>query len=94
MEVEIRQAAASVEIVVSDSGPGVAPELAQEVFHHGFTTKAAAEGERGIGLALTQLVCERRGGEITVANTSDGARFTARMSVSHPAEAVAEGATP
>ncbi|MER6090969.1 sensor histidine kinase [Streptomyces bluensis] len=91
VEVELRQDAASVEIVVRDSGPGIAPELAQEVFVHGFTTKAAEEGERGIGLALTRLVCKRRGGEIAVANTPDGAMFTARMSVSHPAGAVAEG---
>ncbi len=92
VEVELRRDNASVEIVVRDSGPGVAPELAQEVFAHGFTTKAAREGERGIGLALTRLVCERRGGEIAVTNTPQGAMFSARMSVSHPADAVAEGA--
>ncbi|MGA6152176.1 ATP-binding protein [Stenotrophomonas sp. NPDC087984] len=93
VEVELRQDNASVEIVVRDSGPGVAPGLAQEVFAHGFTTKAAREGERGIGLALTRLVCERRGGEIAVTNTPQGAMFSARISVSHPADAVAEGAT-
>ncbi|SEC99028.1 sensor histidine kinase [Streptomyces melanosporofaciens] len=92
VEVELRQDNTSVEIVVRDSGPGVAPGLAQEVFAHGFTTKAAREGERGIGLALTRLVCERRGGEIAVTNTPQGAMFSARMSVSHPADAVAEGA--
>ncbi|MFM9588411.1 ATP-binding protein [Streptomyces scabiei] len=92
VEVELRQDASSVEIVVRDSGPGVAPELAREVFSHGFTTKAAREGERGIGLALTRLVCERHGGEISVTNTPDGAMFTARMTVSHLADAVAEGA--
>ncbi|WP_406048388.1 ATP-binding protein [Kribbella sp. NBC_00889] len=82
VEVELRQDAASVEIVVRDSGPGVAPELAQEVFAHGFTTKAAAGGERGIGLAMTRLVCRRRGGEVAVTNTEDGgAAFIARMSV-------------
>ncbi|UUU26799.1 sensor histidine kinase [Streptomyces sp. DSM 40750] len=94
VEVELRQDASSVEIVVRDSGPGVAPELAREVFSHGFTTKAAREGERGIGLALTRLVCERHGGEISVTNTPDGAMFTARMTVSHLTDAVAEGATP
>ncbi len=93
VEVELRQDASSVEIVVRDSGPGVAPELAREVFSHGFTTKAAAEGERGMGLALTRLVCERHGGEISVTNTPDGAMFTARMTVSHLTDAVAEGAT-
>ncbi|MGR6322347.1 ATP-binding protein [Micromonospora soli] len=81
VEVELRQDASSVEIVVRDSGPGVAPELAQEVFTHGFTTKAAHSGERGIGLALTRLVCHRRGGEVAVTNTDEGAMFTARMSV-------------
>ncbi len=94
VEVELRQDAASVEIVVRDSGPGVAPELAREVFSHGFTTKAARQGERGIGLALTRLVCERHGGEISVTNTPEGAMFTARMTVSHLTDAVAEGATP
>ncbi|CCK31915.1 two component system histidine kinase [Streptomyces davaonensis JCM 4913] len=93
VEVELRQDASSVEIVVRDSGPGVAPELAREVFAHGFTTKAAQEGQRGMGLALTRLVCERHGGEISVTNTPEGAMFTARMTVSHLTDAVAEGAT-
>ncbi|MFI5736576.1 ATP-binding protein [Kribbella sp. NPDC051587] len=82
VEVELRQDAASIEIEVRDSGPGIAPELAQEVFAHGFTTKAAAEGERGIGLAMIRLICRRRGGEVAVTNLDDGgAAFVARMSV-------------
>ncbi|TWD84643.1 sensor histidine kinase regulating citrate/malate metabolism [Kribbella amoyensis] len=89
IEVELRQDATSLEIVVRDSGPGVTPELAQEVFAHGFTTKAAAEGERGIGLAMTRLICRRRGGEVAVTNAeSGGAAFIARMSV----ERLPEGA--
>jgi C4-dicarboxylate-specific signal transduction histidine kinase len=91
VEVELRQDASSVEIVVRDSGPGVAPELAQEVFSHGFTTKAAQGGDRGIGLALTRLVCKRRGGEVSVTNTRAGAMFTARMSVGRPADLATEG---
>ncbi|MEU5937798.1 ATP-binding protein [Micromonospora sp. NPDC047548] len=87
VEVELRRDASSVEIVVRDSGPGVAPQLAQEVFAHGFTTKAARGGERGIGLALTRLVCHRRGGEVAVTNTEEGAMFTARMSVTGALEA-------
>ncbi|MGX5211154.1 ATP-binding protein [Streptomyces violaceus] len=92
--VALRQDASSVEIVVRDSGPGVAPELAREVFSHGFTTKAAREGERGIGLALTKLVCERHGGEISVSNTPDGAVFTARMTVGRLTGTLTEGAAP
>ncbi|MEJ3654455.1 ATP-binding protein [Actinomycetes bacterium KLBMP 9759] len=70
-------AGGAVRVTVRDSGPGVASELAEEVFRHGFTTKAADEpGGRGLGLALARQVCLRRGGSITVHNDS-GAVFTA-----------------
>ena len=85
MQVEIRQPGSTVEITVSDSGPGVDSTIATEVFEHGFTTKAAKDGERGIGLALTKLICRRRGGEVGVRNTNDGAEFVARMTIT-PAE--------
>ena len=89
VSIEIRQDAASVEIAVSDSGPGVPPEVAQEVFAHGFTTKAATAGERGIGLALTRLVCQRRGGEVRLADTPQGgASFVARLGITPVPEVV------
>jgi two-component system, CitB family, sensor kinase len=74
-----------VRVTVRDSGPGVASELAEEVFRHGFTTKAAEQepGGRGLGLALTRQVCLRRGGSITVHNDS-GAVFTASLPVGSP----------
>lgn len=81
VEVAIAQDASSVEIVVSDSGPGVALAIADEVFDQGFTTKPGGDGTRGIGLALTRMLCERRGGEIIMTSTDTGARFTARLGV-------------
>jgi two-component system CitB family sensor kinase len=82
VEVTIRQDASSVEVRVTDSGPGVPPEVAQEVFAHGFTTKAATAGERGIGLALTRLVCQRRGGEVQLARSPEGgAVFVAQLGI-------------
>jgi two-component system CitB family sensor kinase len=79
--VDIAQQNGQVRVVVRDSGPGVAPELAEEVFEHGFTTKAAADGRCGIGLALIRMVCARRGGRVSVHN-DDGAVFTAELPVS------------
>lgn len=76
VEVEVTEDAGDITVMVRDCGPGVAPELAHEVFRHGFTTKDA-DG-RGLGLALTRLVCRRRGGDITVRNDG-GAVFTARL---------------
>jgi sensor histidine kinase regulating citrate/malate metabolism len=77
IEVDLAHTDDEVRVVVRDSGPGVAPEIAQEVFRHGFTTKAAEQGTRGLGLALTRQTCLRRRGSIEVV----GAVFTARLGV-------------
>lgn len=90
VELTIHHDATTLEVAVTDSGPGVAPEVATEVFTHGFTTKAAEAGERGIGLALTRLICQRRGGEVDVENTPTGTRFVARLTVERHREPVAE----
>ena len=79
VEVDLREDGADVVVVVRDSGPGVEAGLEQRVFERGFSTKTAgAEATRGFGLALTGLVCRRRGGEVTVHN-EEGAVFTARL---------------
>lgn len=70
----------AVEVTVRDNGPGV-PD-AEQVFRQGWTTKASPEeGGRGFGLALTRLVCRRRGGDVTV-HDQGGAVFTAVLPVS------------
>ncbi|MQA62913.1 MAG: GHKL domain-containing protein [Actinophytocola sp.] len=79
IEVDLQQSAGEVRVQVTDSGPGIAPEIAEEVFRHGFTTKAAEQGgQRGLGLALTRQICVRRGGMVEVHN-AEGAVFTATM---------------
>ncbi|OZM71488.1 histidine kinase [Amycolatopsis antarctica] len=81
VEVAVSHEAERVSVVVRDSGPGVAPEIATEVFTHGFTTKAAESGgQRGLGLALTRQTCIRRGGSVNVHNRG-GAVFTAVLPV-------------
>ncbi|MFC0115426.1 sensor histidine kinase [Kibdelosporangium aridum] len=77
IEVDISELDDAIRVVVRDSGPGVAPEIAREVFRNGFTTKAAEEGgKRGLGLALARQTCIRRQGWIDVHNEG-GAVFTA-----------------
>ncbi|WP_019818912.1 sensor histidine kinase [Saccharomonospora saliphila] len=79
VEVDIRQDDHAVSVRVRDSGPGVAPEIATEVFTHGFTTKAAEHGGgRGLGLALTRQACRRRGGSVELRNDG-GAVLTATL---------------
>jgi sensor histidine kinase regulating citrate/malate metabolism len=51
---------------VEDSGDGVPPELRTSVFVRGFSTKPEVLGGRGVGLALVRMLCERRGGSVTI----------------------------
>lgn len=66
---------------VADTGPGVPSDQTEAVFRRGFTTKPSDAGGRGIGLALVQVVCERRGGSVSVQAREEGpgAVFTARL---------------
>lgn len=78
-EVEVREDDREVVVTVRDSGPGVSPELAADVFRRGFSTKTGGVGgQRGIGLALVRLICLQRGGDVRLANDG-GAMFVARL---------------
>jgi len=59
---------------VSDIGPGIAPDVAQQLFTPFFTTKA--EG-MGLGLSLCRTVIEQHGGNLGFApNTPQGTVFS------------------
>ncbi|MET4682764.1 cell cycle histidine kinase CckA [Brevundimonas faecalis] len=62
-------------IEVSDTGPGVPPELLDKIFEPFFTTKAVNEGT-GMGLATVYGIAQQAGGHITVSNLAGaGAAF-------------------
>jgi sensor histidine kinase regulating citrate/malate metabolism len=88
VEVGISHDTTTVRITVSDSGPGVPERVAADVFEQGVTTKRTGPEEHGIGLALTRLVCQRRGGEVEFHNTEHGAVFTAYLTVAAVPEVV------
>jgi two-component system, CitB family, sensor kinase len=75
VEVTARTVDGEARITVSDSGPGVPEELAEEVFRQGYTTKHEDDGHHGLGLAVIRMICQRRGGGIDVR----GSAFTARL---------------
>lgn len=77
IEVTIRDEPEGILLRVHDSGPGIDPAHAEEIFEDGFTTKVAAgANRRGLGLALVQQTVRRRGGYVKVENAG-GAVFTA-----------------
>jgi two-component system NtrC family sensor kinase len=65
-----------VQIVVSDTGHGMQPSVAQRVFEPFFTTKAPGQGT-GLGLSVSYGIIQAHEGAITVESTPEiGTTFT------------------
>jgi signal transduction histidine kinase len=62
-------------VLVEDDGPGVPPEVRERIFHrlvHGPQSKGA-----GLGLAIARGIARAHGGDLKVADRSDGRRGAA-----------------
>jgi GAF domain-containing protein/nitrogen-specific signal transduction histidine kinase len=59
-----------VEVSVTDSGPGIAPEFHNQIFELNFSRTASHPGKLGFGLWWTKTLMTRLGGSVTV--ESDG----------------------
>jgi len=66
-------------ILVSDDGPGIAPENLPKVFDPFFTTKEIGQG-RGLGLSVSYGVIQEHGGQISVdSELGKGTTFRIRL---------------
>ncbi len=72
---------AEIVVAFEDTGPGIAPDVADRVFDPFFTTK----GSTGLGLFVCRrIVVHELGGRITVDSNADGTRFTVRLPMREP----------
>lgn len=87
VRVATRAAGTTVEIIVEDTGVGLAPDVLERVFLPFFTTRESSGGS-GLGLAIIKAIVDGAGGEIrvespgTLGDPPCGTRFV----VSLPAE--------
>ncbi|MEV0600909.1 sensor histidine kinase [Streptomyces sp. NPDC050315] len=80
--VTVRAADGELLLRVADSGPGVDPGHAEEIFRRGWTTKAAGPTVhgRGLGLAIVRQTVRRHGGTVTLERAPEGgAAFAVRL---------------
>ncbi|AHG91522.1 ATP-binding region ATPase domain protein [Gemmatirosa kalamazoonensis] len=59
------------QVVVADSGPGIAPDDVERVFDPFFTTKSASRGT-GLGLAVVARIVDALGGAVWVQRAREG----------------------
>ena len=67
-----------VRIAVADNGPGIAADVQPRLFEPFFTTRPQGTG---LGLAVVQAVAHAHNGDVGVATSAHGARFTIRLPV-------------
>ncbi|HUD41212.1 MAG TPA: ATP-binding protein [Dokdonella sp.] len=78
-EIDVRPNGPDVDIVFTDSGPGIASDLHERIFEPFFTTKPSGQGT-GLGLAVAANLVRNAGGTLSVENAPDaGARFRMRL---------------
>jgi signal transduction histidine kinase len=85
----------SAEIVISDDGPGIAPDVVEHVFEPFFTTKGVGEGT-GLGLdTARRIVVDRHRGSLSLASKPGCTAFTIRIplqAASHSSAVPSDGA--
>jgi len=80
LQIVTRLTGSGAEITVADTGPGIAPEVAERLFQPFATTKKAG---MGLGLSISREIVEAHDGELTAAPRPPGGTvFRVRLPIS------------
>ena len=83
--------AGQVRLQVSDTGPGMKPEVARRVFEPFFTTKPEGKGT-GLGLSICYQIAEEHGGSIRLERAPErGACFVLELPTAPPSASLPGG---
>ena len=96
--VEARQQGNMLEVAVTDSGKGIAPEALARVFDRFYradTSRHVRTGGSGLGLTIVRAIVEAHGGTIRAENASQGgARFIFSLPIAEQAPLWSYNTTP
>jgi signal transduction histidine kinase len=80
--VRTARAASGICVQITDSGPGIPPEVRGRIFDPFFTTKEAGKGT-GLGLEIAKRIVVRHRGVIDVESAPGRTTFSVRLPVTH-----------
>ncbi len=73
VRVAIAKSPRSVELSVSDQGPGIPPEMRRKVFERFFRLPDQSQSGSGLGLAIVERAAAQHGAEVHLGAVADGA---------------------
>ena len=85
IELRVAPASGAVLVTVSDSGPGIPPDLQARVFERFYRADASRSAPgSGLGLSLVRAVAQLHGATIRLANTEPGLQVTLSIPIRGP----------
>ena len=88
IDLELQRVGNTVQLSVSDNGPGIPAENTNRIFERFYTDRPGTDSfgqNSGLGLSITQQIVEAHGGKITASNITDAGKTGAIFRVSLPA---------
>jgi len=91
VQIRVQGAGGRVVLSVTDDGPGISPDMREQIFERFVRGAGDRGGSFGLGLSIVRVVAEQHGGSVTLAPTGGrGARFVVTLPAM--AQAPADGA--
>lgn len=78
VQIDLHKKSEDLELSVTDSGPGIPPDLREKVMTPFFTTKEFGKGT-GLGLSITKGIVEAHGGHFKLDTESKQTRFVVTL---------------
>jgi PAS domain S-box-containing protein len=80
IRISVTQTEDWIELQVTDSGPGIPPDIREKIFQPFFTTKAIGSG-MGTGLSISLGIVQEQGGDLRLDSRCPHTRFAVRLPI-------------
>ncbi|HYZ79639.1 MAG TPA: HAMP domain-containing sensor histidine kinase, partial [Solirubrobacteraceae bacterium] len=84
---DIRGLPASVQVTVSDDGPGVPPDARERIFEGFVRLNGSPRDGTGLGLAIARAIVQQHHGRVSCVDCDAGARFVLELPAAQPGHA-------